>query len=813
MRHQHPCAGANLLKTAVALAWVALFASLLFVLAGFGNGQFNPSGIFNSDVMFVPVFLRDVLARHTIDGWDLPTNPYLMPDMMLFGLSDLLISDIRWAAAAYALVQLLLLAVGMTLLQRSLFGTSKPAQLWLLYALTLYFLLVGTGRYDISFHAVISFAHFGVVAMMPFALWAFVNALASDRTPAQRRWSALALLLLTGVMALSDSLYTVQFVIPVLFASLAVLWVTRRNWQRLVWLNAGLLLSAALGQWARQAIVPARKLALYSRAINARDIVLSWDALVDWTADHVRSSPYLNGYWGLSVLALVVALVIARRRWLRDRDEKTVWVMLAAAVFLGAVGTSVGVAVLTGNFRDGVIARYMLAGMVLPLLAGWPFCLALLQVTVQPRTLVGAGIGLCLLPLALIGYVAWSNPLPDLAAIDDYQHPLVACLEREAAQRGLTRGLAEYWDATSTMALSEGRLTMLQVMQVNTSLVPYHWNNNRHWYDEPFDFVVMTPNPAMVTRLEPPVVAQKLGEPDASFRCEQSTVYVYDLPGDARTRNLFRGSYVLADLTPPGAEAEFYGYSLPSRIGGVAIGLSQGASDYWGNGEGDLVFIPFQDTWPSGNYDLEIHTYADSRNTGSWEVLHHVSGRTDRLTGGPLAEAGRQVVTGTFQLSGPSSGEIRVGYAGHGTLFVDKIRLKRAASSQAAMPTAGPTPPPGTGSLQLVYPAEGASLTDRNADFVWEWTGPPLSAGQAFEVRLWQPNDPFHYGAQDARLSPQLVRQVGNTYIVRLDLNGAYGWMQHGPGDYLWTVGIVAVEPAYEDLQIEAPPHVLHITP
>jgi hypothetical protein len=47
--------------------------------------------------------------------------------------------------------------------------------------------------------------------------------------------------------------------------------------------------------------------------------------------------------------------------------------------------------------------------------------------------------------------------------------------------------------------------------------------------------------------------------------------------------------------------------------------------------------------------------------------------------------------------------------------------------------------------------------------------------------------------------------------MLRLFLDGIYSVNLHGEGDYLWTVAIVGIEPAYQDLNIEAQPHHLQI--
>jgi hypothetical protein len=258
------------------------------------------------------------------------------------------------------------------------------------------------------------------------------------------------------------------------------------------------------------------------------------------------------------------------------------------------------------------------------------------------------------------------------------------------------------------------------------------------------------------------------------------------------------------------------GYTLSSRIGALPIGLSLAASERWGNREGDLAVAPFilRNRMPAGDYAVEYRVYADSADTGSWDVVRVAGDQLLTLAAGAVTQPGSSVITATFTVPERSDVDLRVQYAGHGTLFVDQIRLKRLGQPPGEPPpAAAQTEQAQAAALRLVYPEEGAEITDRTTDFVWEWTGPPLDANQAFEVRLWHADDPFHYGAHDARLSAQDVRQVHDTDILRLDLNGAYALQEHGPGDYFWSVGIVATEPAYQDLGSEAPPRLLHVLP
>jgi hypothetical protein len=224
---------------------------------------------------------------------------------------------------------------------------------------------------------------------------------------------------------------------------------------------------------------------------------------------------------------------------------------------------------------------------------------------------------------------------------------------------------------------------------------------------------------------------------------------------------------------------------------------------------------------PAGNYAVAFDLYADSANTGLWEVLHKSgedkSGETPVvLATQPITATGKSMATGYFTLTERGEVEIRVNYDGHGALFLDSMRIMHVDPAQGTAFDFAPESEPTAGvqgTLNLIHPAAGTQIASRNVDFVWQWTGHPLPKEQSFEVRLWQKGKSIHYGAHDAMTSKALIRQIGDTYILRLDLNGAHSVIQHGAGEYEWSVAIVAIEPAYQELQIEATPYPLRLLP
>ncbi len=122
------------------------------------------------------------------------------------------------------------------------------------------------------------------------------------------------------------------------------------------------------------------------------------------------------------------------------------------------------------------------------------------------------------------------------------------------------------------------------------------------------------------------------------------------------------------------------------------------------------------------------------------------------------------------------------------------------------VPAATPTPSLTSGVFTLLNPITLEPATNGMTEFRWQWTG-PLPPGIGFEVRVWREGE-LPAGAHDAVLDNQQghVKSLGdNRYRLNTDIAYASG-VQNRAGEYLWTVALVRVDPAYEDLGIQAAP-------
>jgi hypothetical protein len=139
----------------------------------------------------------------------------------------------------------------------------------------------------------------------------------------------------------------------------------------------------------------------------------------------------------------------------------------------------------------------------------------------------------------------------------------------------------------------------------------------------------------------------------------------------------------------------------------------------------------------------------------------------------------------------------------------------------AALATAATAPITATAAITSALPvllqppadSSGTTLLDvsRKIVFAWEWSG-ELTNDLSFEIMVWR-QGATPTGAHDARFLKQDpdFKQLGNNrYSAGLVLKGAGGIVGTG-SDYLWTVGVVRINAAYESLGLQAPPRPISI--
>jgi hypothetical protein len=131
-----------------------------------------------------------------------------------------------------------------------------------------------------------------------------------------------------------------------------------------------------------------------------------------------------------------------------------------------------------------------------------------------------------------------------------------------------------------------------------------------------------------------------------------------------------------------------------------------------------------------------------------------------------------------------------------------------ATYTPTSFPTVTPLSTPGnptdTFTLLAPSPQDYDFPSYGPTDFEWSWAG-AVPPDHGFEVRVWREGEP-QVGIHDAVLDNRegRIEQTGqNKYRLSInikDVLGPSGLSPRPSGEYLWTVGLVKVQPAYANL-------------
>jgi hypothetical protein len=100
-----------------------------------------------------------------------------------------------------------------------------------------------------------------------------------------------------------------------------------------------------------------------------------------------------------------------------------------------------------------------------------------------------------------------------------------------------------------------------------------------------------------------------------------------------------------------------------------------------------------------------------------------------------------------------------------------------------------PTPKPPTPTLEypapsLREPVTGVRIEARQR-FTWQWHGPTLGENLAFDLRIWSDQEEQSGLPRRGAVAP--TQDQG----VDVEMQHVPAIMDHGPGDYFWTVVVV----------------------
>ncbi len=523
------------------LLW--LLAPLLALAGPVAVGQLGQ--IHNADSLVIPALYDDLfVSGYAMDGWKLPGSLYFYPDLLMYAPLRLLGGSTMIAAALFAQLQFGLFLILWRGILRECTGRERHGLVDLLLgpAAALFVLYISfAGRPEAYLDLFRMAHHTGATLASLLSIYLTLRWLR-----VRSSYLLVLLFLNTGLCALSDRIYVVMGLVPVLVGLAALLGRFRGPVLRV---GAIHLAAVVLAEPLRRSL---------HQTFRIKNFIASAG---DGLAGLAGAKKVLKGlqvfasefaaYFGTAFVLLCALCVISAGvvlwRSLRPSEDASdsnptpasfapadsirflLSGLFATAPLLIVASIVVGLANYGGAFQPRYLSLLVTAPFFLLVL----FVVAMLgsrkiQMTSGSEiawTWASAAL-LIVLMMALPGRFGPSK----IAQAYQFEHITAECLDKHAKELNLKYGLSDYWAAKTTTLFSR---TGLRVNQLDHNLNVFYWVNNFNWYlerDPVYDFLIMD-------RLNAKAVGKAFGEPARRLQCGPSLVFVYNRPGtDARFR-------------------------------------------------------------------------------------------------------------------------------------------------------------------------------------------------------------------------------------------------------------------------------------
>ncbi len=501
--------------------WAAIFlgvaACVAVILdeASHGTALGFVDGVMNSDTLWPASFFWDVTTR--ADGWrghSLSRLPSLIPDLAVWGTFLAITHSVRWTVLLYAVAQYsAFVAIGGWLAAR-LAGRAWVVGTTAVFAVTAIVIALALARIGgriMVFSALLPIIHVG-----PMLLALLAASLAARFSAGVR--SAWAIVGVSMTVFLSDQLLLIEFVLPLLFASVVLCAVGRMRPSRLmgnaIAVFCGMLVGLILFNRLRHAGVQVD----HTPEMTVEVILASARKFLADIPHVVADVPIFSAVVAVAALAfaglgvwIVVRVTRLPARLAADDERLFLW--------LFAAGTLAGDLVFAACFYDNAQSlRYWVA------LWAWGV------VALAAAALRVPGAAYATAPVAALtaGVAVFEFAVVDRGSVGllHWDQDVAACVRAERGPLDLHAGLAQYWIARPAEVALRWSTQIDQITQIGLA---YPWNSDAKWFRESFadpsrppvyDFIVMR-------NLDPDGILARYGKPDQVVPCADTAIWVY----------------------------------------------------------------------------------------------------------------------------------------------------------------------------------------------------------------------------------------------------------------------------------------------
>lgn len=366
-------------KIDLLIFWLMLILSIANVYISIAAEKISRYHFYNSDAISIPAMYRDLVSGYSLRGWFFGPAPSLFPDLPLYTIIRFLAGNLHLAIMGYGVVQILLLILGFVYLSNKVFEPRRSLQALIVLAGTVLCLCLSTGQCNIFLPILLNSFHFGAVLLLVFSLILVVQIIQCGSDTKKALLYSGILLVLSPLILVSDAIYLVQFLIPVLISLLLLFFFAMISAKSLLLVYIALIPSVLINPYLN------RYLLIYlnvshspghykTLAETLGNFLKAVQDILQWPENLWISHEWFTIFrivWIAFFLTSIVILLLSMRKtsWLlRNRTLKNPDCILPVFFFIGSILTII-ISSVTRGHRWAVWISFILVSILLAVLS------------------------------------------------------------------------------------------------------------------------------------------------------------------------------------------------------------------------------------------------------------------------------------------------------------------------------------------------------------------------------------------------------------------------------------------------------------
>lgn len=496
------------MKTKLSSLFISISCSFyVLILCWFAyayqNGAIDPGLFFNSDALFFPSLFKNIFleGKHFAD-WVLPPSAYLFPDAILYAIAYVLNKNVFSQILIFAILQSVLFFYLISVLLSIFIRRSDAISFSALISSNIILLgLYSADPYGFSF---IDVFHFG--SLLSFIILTVLLLKYHLATSTKGKYYVGVMTVFVATFSvLSDRIILVQFVAPILLIGIYFSFTGTKSKEILKFgmlLIVGYPLAIIIGKL----FLP--EMGSLDSGIGFGSISNKLTMLATWA---------INRPWLIQIsttlvpISIFVALLYLHQNR-KDIDQRAAQKRLVALLILVS---AVLMLLVTGLSDRDFTSRYLLPCFFLA-----PVFLFVLLNDKKSKVLVF--VLCCSTCLAVL-----ANPEKEKTQVQFYtSYPeFVRCVDALAHKHGVSRGIAQYWDAIPLHVFSNAGLNVVPVIDDGS---PMRFEYNTSEFSGEFSFVVIDNNATGIYKISRTAIEGRLSKKPFEYQCYDKTVLIFN---------------------------------------------------------------------------------------------------------------------------------------------------------------------------------------------------------------------------------------------------------------------------------------------